>query len=69
MEAKVQGPNDDEVQPFLLPLSFSLQEGEQLVLGRTPSGARTYLAVRGGWATPSTIDGFEHDEQVEVDLT
>ena len=33
------------------PASFSLAEGERLNLGRTTTGARTYLAVSGGWQT------------------
>jgi 5-oxoprolinase (ATP-hydrolysing) subunit C len=50
MEAKVLGPN--EADRFLqLPSSFSLRKGECLVLGRNLTGARTYLAVRGGWQT------------------
>jgi biotin-dependent carboxylase-like uncharacterized protein len=54
MEAKVLGPNSAE--HFLqLPSSFSLREGERLVLGRNLSGARTYLAVRGGWQTALTL--------------
>jgi biotin-dependent carboxylase-like uncharacterized protein len=33
------------------PTSFSLDRDEKVVLGRTLSGARTYLAVKGGWQT------------------
>jgi biotin-dependent carboxylase-like uncharacterized protein len=50
MEAKVLGPNSTD--RFLqLPSSFSLREGERLILGRNLTGARTYLAVKGGWQT------------------
>jgi allophanate hydrolase subunit 2 len=38
-------------QPLLLPASTTLRDGERLVLGRTLDGARTYLAVRGGFQT------------------
>ena len=36
---------------YFASLSFSLHEGEHLILGRTLAGARTYLAVKGGWQT------------------
>ena len=45
-----------------VPSSFSLRDGEQLVLGHMHSGARTYLAVRGGWQTPSVL-GSRSSEQ------
>jgi 5-oxoprolinase (ATP-hydrolysing) subunit C len=45
-----------------LPSSFSLRDGEQLVLGHTHSGARTYLAVRGGWQTAAVL-GSRSSEQ------
>jgi 5-oxoprolinase (ATP-hydrolysing) subunit C len=48
IEAKVLGPNSTGCS-VQLPSSFSLSEGDRLVLGRTLAGARTYLAVRGGW--------------------
>ena len=51
MEAKVVGPEGIE-QSLRIPLCWSLLEGERLILGRTREGARTYLAVRGGWQTP-----------------
>ncbi len=61
MEAKVLGPN--EADRFLqLPSSFSLREGERLVLGRNLTGARTYLAVKGGWQTRLTL-GSRSSEQ------
>ena len=48
MEASILGTCNP---PRLLqvPLSFTLAAGERLVLGRTVSGARTYLAVKGGF--------------------
>jgi 5-oxoprolinase (ATP-hydrolysing) subunit C len=64
MEAKVLGPNAEE-RSLVLPLSFSLQEGEQLVLGRTLSGARTYLAVRGGWQTPLRLLSRSTEERLQ----
>ena len=50
MEARVVGPNSTD-QFVRLPSSFSLREGERLLMGRNLSGARTYLAVKGGWQT------------------
>src|SRR4051794_32970229 len=48
MEASILGTSNP---PRLLqvPLSFTLAAGERLVLGRTVTGARTYLAVKGGF--------------------
>jgi biotin-dependent carboxylase-like uncharacterized protein len=48
--------------PLRLPSSFSVPEGAQLVLGHTMSGARTYLAVRGGWQTKAVL-GSRSSEQ------
>ncbi len=50
MEAKVVGPDGVE-RPLRIPSSLSLGTGDRLILGRTREGARTYLAVRGGWRT------------------
>jgi 5-oxoprolinase (ATP-hydrolysing) subunit C len=50
MEGKIVGPKTAE-RLLRLPSSFAIEEGEQLVLGRTLEGARTYLAVQGGWGT------------------
>jgi antagonist of KipI len=50
MEAKVVGPGGDE-RILTIPLSWSLREGERLILGPASEGSRTYLAVRGGWQT------------------
>ncbi len=37
------------------PVSFFMRADDQLVLGPCPKGARTYLAVRGGWQTPEIL--------------
>ncbi len=50
MEARVVAP-DGSGRTLAVPLSFTLRAGERLVLGRAIEGARTYLAVRGGWQT------------------
>jgi antagonist of KipI len=50
MEARVEGA-DGRSRPWQVPQSGTLRAGERLVLGRSEDGARTYLAVRGGWRT------------------
>ena len=50
MEAKILVPDATE-HVLQVPLSWSLRQGERLVLGRAREGARTYLAVKGGWQT------------------
>jgi 5-oxoprolinase (ATP-hydrolysing) subunit C len=50
MEARVVSPETGE-RLVRVPSSFAIDEGEQLILGRTMEGARTYLAVKGGWET------------------
>jgi biotin-dependent carboxylase-like uncharacterized protein len=62
IEARTVMPDRSD-RALRLPSSFSLRDGEQLVLGHTQSGARTYLAVRGGWQTPPVL-GSRSSEQV-----
>jgi biotin-dependent carboxylase-like uncharacterized protein len=40
------------VRRVTAPQSFGLGPGDRLVLGGMPRGARSYLAVAGGWQTP-----------------
>ena len=51
MEGKVVSSKAADRARVASPSSFSIEEGEQLILGRTLAGARTYLAVTGGWRT------------------
>ena len=37
------------------PIAFPINPGEQLMIGGTSTGARTYLAVRGGWRTEEIL--------------
>ncbi|WP_158633600.1 5-oxoprolinase subunit C family protein [Tautonia sociabilis] len=46
----------------LPPIGFGLLPGDVLELGGLPSGARTYLAVRGGWRTP-IVSGSRSSER------
>ncbi|MHB1557468.1 MAG: 5-oxoprolinase subunit C family protein [Isosphaeraceae bacterium] len=63
IEAKVVGTDGTErtIEP---PLSFTLHRGERLVLGRTLAGARTYLAVAGGWQTPVRLGSRSSEERL-----
>jgi 5-oxoprolinase (ATP-hydrolysing) subunit C len=61
MEARILGLNATE-RLVRLPSSFSLREGERLSLGRNLGGARTYLAVKGGWQTKLQL-GSRSSEQ------
>jgi len=45
-----------------IPSSFTLGDGDRLIMGQTLAGARTYLAVKGGWQT-SPILGSRSSEQ------
>jgi biotin-dependent carboxylase-like uncharacterized protein len=51
MDARIEEPNG-ESRPLKVPQSFTLGAGERLAIGGTRHGARTYLAVSGGWDTP-----------------
>jgi biotin-dependent carboxylase-like uncharacterized protein len=65
MEAKLVGPDASEhVLP--VPLSWSLHEGDRLILGRAREGARTYLAVRGGWQTRLRLGSRSTDQRVRA---
>jgi biotin-dependent carboxylase-like uncharacterized protein len=46
---------DGSTETLTLPLAFSLRTGDRLQVGAAPFGARTYLAVRGGWKTPLVL--------------
>ena len=65
MEAKVVAPDGGE-RVLTIPLSWSLGAGERLVLGRASEGARTYLAVRGGWHTPMRLGSRSSEERLRA---
>jgi allophanate hydrolase subunit 2 len=54
MEARVEGAGGRS-RPWRVPGSGTLRAGEKLILGRASQGARTYLAVQGGWQTPLVL--------------
>jgi allophanate hydrolase subunit 2 len=49
MEARVL--SEGHSRPLQIPQTVALVAGERLVFGGTAAGARTYLAVKGGWQT------------------
>jgi biotin-dependent carboxylase-like uncharacterized protein len=54
IEARILAADQPE-HSLYIPSSFSLREGDRLVLGHTIAGARTYLAVKGGWCTTPVL--------------
>lgn len=65
IENRIVGPNASE-RSVRLPASFSLLEGERLSLGRSLDGARTYLAVRGGWQTKIHLGSRSTEQRVRA---
>ncbi|MFI5458521.1 MAG: biotin-dependent carboxyltransferase family protein [Isosphaerales bacterium] len=65
MEAKILRLDSTE-HALQLPLSFSLLDGDRLVLGRTHIGARTYLAVKGGWRTRLHLGSRSSEQRVRA---
>jgi biotin-dependent carboxylase-like uncharacterized protein len=52
-------------RPLSIPQSATLRAGDELVLGGSPVGARTYLAVRGGWQTPVVLGSRSSETRLE----
>jgi biotin-dependent carboxylase-like uncharacterized protein len=65
MEANIV-TGDSTKHELQLPLSFSLQRGQRLVLGRTLDGARTYLAVRGGFQTRVRLGSRSSEQPIKA---
>src|SRR5439155_20267635 len=63
MEAKILVPDATE-HVLQVRLSWSLRQGERLVLGRAREGARTYLAVRGGWQTRLLLGSRSSEQRI-----
>jgi biotin-dependent carboxylase-like uncharacterized protein len=47
------------------PQSFSMTPGERLILGGATIGARTYLAVKGGWKTPPLLGSRSREDRLK----
>lgn len=65
MEARIVAPDGSE-RDLQVPQSFSIDPGHRLILGRTREGARTYLAVRGGWKTPPRLGSRSSEERLRA---
>ena len=52
---------DGFAQSLAIPLSFSMDVGDRLIVGAADRGVRTYLGVVGGWRTPLVL-GSRSDE-------
>lgn len=65
MEARIAAPDGSE-RDLQVPQSFSIRPGELLILGRAPEGARTYLAVRGGWKTRLRLGSRSSEERLRA---
>jgi allophanate hydrolase subunit 2 len=42
--------------PIRCPQTFTLQADDELVISGTPVGLRAYIAVKGGWQTPTILE-------------
>ncbi len=63
MEATVESLHQEH-KKIDIPSSFTLAEGEVLRIGHTPAGARTYLAVKGGWLTPLELSSRSRETPI-----
>jgi biotin-dependent carboxylase-like uncharacterized protein len=68
LEAKVVSRSSTEhrLHP---PTSFSLHDGDRLILGRTLFGARAYLAVKGGWQTRLHLGSRSSEQRIRAGQT
>jgi biotin-dependent carboxylase-like uncharacterized protein len=65
MEARVVAADGSE-RVLHIPSSSTLHAGERLILGRAAEGARTYLAVRGGWQTRVHLGSRSSEERLRA---
>ena len=65
MDAKVIGPDGTD-QSLRIPSSCSIRSGQRLILGRAREGARTYLAVQGGWQTRNRLGSRSSEMRLRV---
>ncbi len=57
---------DGRERPLAIPQSAPLGAGDRLVLGPSAVGARTYLAVRGGWQTPLVLGSRSSEDRLRA---
>ncbi|WP_406695814.1 biotin-dependent carboxyltransferase family protein [Singulisphaera sp. Ch08] len=60
---------DGAERPLTLPLSCSMKPGERLRIGGASLGARTYLAVRGGWQTNVRLGSRAEETRLHSGVT
>lgn len=65
MPARVVSPGGD-VRDLSYPQSFRLHPGEWLQIGAARSGARTYLAVRGGWQVDTILGSRSSEIRIDA---
>jgi len=63
MAATIREPSGRE-RTLRIPQSATLRAGEELALGGSDTGARIYLAVRGGWRTPLILGSRSSEERL-----
>jgi 5-oxoprolinase (ATP-hydrolysing) subunit C len=64
MRATIQPP-EGAPRSLQIPQTATLAAGERLVLAGTPRGARTYLAVKGGWQTTLVLGSRSSEERLK----
>jgi len=65
METVIES-REREPRRLSIPLCCTLGAGETLRVGGTPVGARTYLAVRGGWLTSRELSSRSHEVPIQA---
>ena len=65
MSAVIRSPSGPDRRPSI-PGATTLRAGEELVLGGSALGARTYLAVRGGWQTPPVLGSRSSEARLDA---
>jgi allophanate hydrolase subunit 2 len=65
MPALLRRP-DGTARRFTLPVAFAMATGDELCLGGAASGARTYLAVRGGWRSPIVLGSRSSERLIQA---
>ncbi|HEV3120431.1 MAG TPA: allophanate hydrolase, partial [Isosphaeraceae bacterium] len=63
MEANVE-PHQGPRRQLQIPQTATLNEGDHLILRGTAIGARTYLAVKGGWRVPALLGSRSREKPV-----
>ncbi|WP_435005279.1 biotin-dependent carboxyltransferase family protein [Tundrisphaera lichenicola] len=65
MGCTIRDPSGRE-RTLHVPQTTTIDPGEDLIIGGTPRGARTYLSVRGGWQTPPILGSRSTEERLRA---